>query len=128
MVYTPEMSRRSRAIELWATLKFFGKSGIEELVDGLCARAMQFAERLAAEGFRVLNQVVFNQVLIACDSAEETNATLLNIQKSGECWCGGATWKDEPVIRVSVCSWATTPADVERSVAAFVTAREKETS
>lgn len=125
MLYTPEMSRRARGIELWATLKYFGRNGIEELVDGLCDRAEQFAELLTAEGFHILNDIVFNQVLVACDSTEETKSVLENIQKSGECWCGGAVWKGEPVIRISVCSWATTPQDVERSVAAFVAARSK---
>jgi glutamate/tyrosine decarboxylase-like PLP-dependent enzyme len=123
MMYTPEMSRRSRAVELWATLKYFGRSGIEELVDGLCARAAQFADLLSKAGFRVLNRVVFNQVLVACDTPEETETTLKNIQASGECWCGGSSWHGEPVIRISVCSWATTASDVERSVAAFVKSR-----
>jgi len=71
----------------------------------------------------VLNDVVFNQVLVTCDSPAETQATLAAIQASGECWCGGSTWHGEPVIRISVCSWATTPDDVERSVRAFVKAR-----
>ena len=52
-MYTPEMSRRSRAVELWATLKFLGKDGIAELVDGLCERAAHFSEALSAEGFRI---------------------------------------------------------------------------
>ena len=124
MMYTPEMSRRARAVELWATLKFLGKSGVEELVDGLCDRARQFAERLDAEGFRILNDVVFNQVLVSCDTPEETEATLEKIQQSGECWCGGAVWNGKPVIRISVCSWATTPSDIDRSAATFVKARE----
>ena len=121
--YTPEMSRRARVVELWATLKFLGKEGVDGLVNRLCDHAQRFAENLHAEGFRILNEVVFNQVLVACDTPEHTKVTLENIQKSGECWCGGSIWKGEPVIRISVCSWATTVADVERSVAAFVTAR-----
>jgi glutamate/tyrosine decarboxylase-like PLP-dependent enzyme len=124
MLYTPEMSRRSRAIELWATLKILGKNGVEELVDGLCARAQQFAKKSSAQGFHVLNEVVFNQVLIACDTPEQTAATLKNLQQSGECWCGGARWHETPVIRVSVCSWATTEEDINRTVAAFVEARQ----
>jgi len=123
MLYTPEMSRRSRAIELWATLKALGRAGVEDLVDRLCAHAERFATRLRGHGFRVLNDVVFDQVLVACDSAAATRATLEAIQASGECWCGGATWRGEPVIRLSVVSWATTTADVDRSVAAFVAAR-----
>jgi len=124
MHYAPELSRRARVIELWATLKFLGKDGVEQLIDRLCGQAELFAEQLQSQGFRILNDVVFNQVLAACDTPELTQATLENIQKSGECWCGGATWNGEPVIRISVCSWATTAADVDRSVAAFVKARD----
>jgi len=124
MHYTPEMSRRARVVELWATLKSLGKDGLEELVDRLCGHAERFAEHLHTKGFRILNDVVFNQVLVACETPELTKATLENIQKSGECWCGGAVWNGEPVIRISVCSWATTLADVERSVSAFVNARK----
>jgi len=123
MQYTPEMSRRARVVELWATLKSLGKEGVEQLLDRLCNHANRFAVELPARGFRVLNVVVFNQVLVACDTPEQTRATLENIQKSGECWCGGAIWNGEPVIRISVCSWATTVADVQRSVTAFVNAR-----
>ena len=123
MLYTPEMSRRSRSIELWATLKSIGKSGVEELVDGLCERAQQCAQALHAQGFHILNEVVFNQVLVAGDTPEQTAAVLKNLQQSGECWCGGARWHDTPVIRVSVCSWATTPEDIRRTVRAFVKAR-----
>ncbi len=125
MLYTLDMSRRAKAVELWATLKFLGRGGVEELVDTLCDRARQFAEGLDGEGFQILNDVVFNQILVSCDTPAETRSTLENIQKSGECWCGGATWRDKTVIRVSVCSWATTVEDVHRSVASFVKAREK---
>ena len=123
MLYTPEMSRRSRSIELWATLKSIGKSGVEELVDGLCERAQQCAQALHAQGFHILNEVVFNQVLVAGDTPEQTAAVLKNLQQSGECWCGGSKWRDTPVIRVSVCSWATTAEDIQRTVNAFVKAR-----
>jgi len=125
MVYTPEMSRRARAVELWATLKTLGKEGVEQLVDRLCEHASRFALELGGQGFRILNEVVFNQVLVACDMPEQTRATLENIQKSGECWCGGATWNGDPVIRISVCSWASTQADVMRTVSAFGNARAK---
>jgi len=125
MLYTPEMSRRARAVELWATLKSLGKSGVAQLLDGLCDRALQFAEQLRDQRFNILNDVVFNQVLVSCDNDKQTTTTLENIQKSGECWCGGAVWNGEPVIRISVCSWATTTEDINRSVAAFVKAREK---
>jgi len=84
-----------------------------------------FADGLRDHHFRVLNDVVFNQVIVARDSPELTQATLKNIQDGGECWCGGSKWFGEPVIRISVCSWVTTEDDVRRSVQAFVDAREK---
>ena len=124
MLYTPEMSRRARGIELWAALRSLGRSGVDALVSQLCARARYFSQLLCSRGFHVLNDVVFNQLVVACDTPEETKAALAKIQSSGVCWCGGAVWQAEPVIRVSVCSWRTTQTDVDLSVAAFETARE----
>ena len=127
MLYTPEMSRRARAIELWATLKYLGKAGVDDLVFGLHQRAVQMGNELNAEGFNIVNEVVFNQVLVTCDTDEVTNLTMHYIQKSGECWVGGTKWDDKAAIRVSVCSWATTESDITRSVRAFVAARYKAT-
>ena len=61
---------------------------------------------------------------MACDNDALTTATIESIQQSGECWVGGTQWRQRQVIRVSVCSWATTEDDVTRSVRAFVAARE----
>ncbi len=124
MLYTPEMSRRARVIELWAAMKFLGRKGVAELVDGLCELAEQFSEKLLANGFNILNTVVFNQILVSCGTPEKTKATLKNLQISGECWCGGTVWQDQPAIRISVCSWATTPEDIDKSVSAFIKARD----
>ena len=124
MLHTPEMSRRARIFELWAALKYLGKSGIDELVYGLHERAVQFASELEQQGFEILNEVVFNQVLVACDNDELTTATIAAIQSSGECWVGGTQWQQRSVIRVSVCSWVTTAEDITRSVKAFADARE----
>lgn len=124
MLYTPEMSRRARGIELWATLKFLGRSGIEALVDGLCDRASQMGRQLAEQGFIVHNEVVFNQVLVSCEDEASTTAVLAAVQAEGVCWCGNSVWKGRTVIRISICSWATTDTDVKESVQAFVRARE----
>ena len=123
MLYTPEMSKRARVIELWATLKYLGKEGVDALVSGLHERALQFAEQLAGEGFQIKNDVVFNQILVACDSDDITQQTMEYIEQSGECWVGGMVWDGKTVIRVSICSWATTEENISRSVRAFVAAR-----
>jgi glutamate/tyrosine decarboxylase-like PLP-dependent enzyme len=120
MFYTPEMSRRSRIVELWAVMKYLGQAGIDEMVFGLHQRAVQFAEELSQiKGFEVLNDVVFNQVLVCCETDELTIKTLERIQELRECWVGGSLWQGKKVIRISVSSWATTPEDVSRSVGSF---------
>jgi glutamate/tyrosine decarboxylase-like PLP-dependent enzyme len=124
--YTPEMSRRARIVELWAAIKYLGQEGIKDLVDGLHERAVQFASEIKKAGFNVLNEVVFNQVLVSCENDDITARTLELIQKSGECWCGGAQWDNHKVIRISVSSWATTTEDISRSVKAFAKAYQEQ--
>ncbi len=124
MNYTPSMSKRARSVELWAVLRSLGREGVAQLVDGLCAHARRFAERLEEEGFSVLNDVVFNQVLVRCSDDALTSETVEVVQRSGELWCGATVWQERPAIRLSVCSWATTADDIDRSVAALVVARE----
>ena len=119
MLYTPEMSRRARTVELWATIKYLGCQGIDDLVYGLHERAVQFAQELKDSGFEVLNDVVFNQVLVACETDDITDRALKLIQESGECWCGSAQWNNRKVIRISICSWATNSDDISRTIKAF---------
>lgn len=125
MFYTPEMSRRARVIELWATLKYLGRSGLDEMAVGFHERAVQFKTELEKHSFEILNDVVFNQVIVSCGSDELTDQTLKNIQEARECWVGGSKWFGKSVIRISVSSWATTENDVTRSVQSFVASREK---
>ncbi len=123
MFYTPEMSRRSRIIELWATLRYLGKNGIDEMIFGFHERAKQFANEVSQiEGFQVLNDIVFNQVMVACDTDTLTDRVVARIQDLRDCWVGGASWNGRKIIRVSVCSWATTAEDISISVHSFARA------
>ena len=119
------MSKRARAIELWAAMKYLGRSGIAELVELLHERAKLFAALFTQHNFTVLNEVVFNQVLISCESEQLTQKTLAIVQQSGECWCGGSMWQDKNVIRISLCSWATTEQDIRLAIDVFVQARRQ---
>ncbi len=123
MFYTPEMSRRARIFEIWSTLKFLGSKGLDQMVTGFHERALQFEKELKDAGFDIVNDVVFNQVLVQCETDELTKKTLENIQKLRVCWCGGSKWQDRDVIRLSICSWTTTKDDVSLSVKSFIDAR-----
>jgi len=120
MYHTPEASRRARGAELWATLKSLGRAGLCELVERSCAHAQRFAIGLRDAGFEVLNDVVINQVLVSFGSPERTREVIRRVQEEGTCWCGGTTWQGKTAMRVSVSSWATTAADVEKSLEAIV--------
>jgi len=118
--FTPDASRRARGVELWAALRSLGRSGLREMIERNCRQARLFADRLRGAGFRVLNDVVLNQVLVSFGSAEETRRVIAEIQADGTCWCGGTVWQNQTAMRISVSSWATTDEDVERSVAAMI--------
>jgi glutamate/tyrosine decarboxylase-like PLP-dependent enzyme len=120
MHHTPEASRRARGVELWATLKSLGRTGLCELVERTCAHAQRFAQGLQEAGFEVLNDVVINQVLVSFGAPEVTREVIRRVQEEGTCWCGGTVWQGKTAMRISVSSWATTAADVERSLEAVV--------
>jgi len=67
-------------------MKYLGKEGISEMVGMMCDRAKQFAKEIsAAEGFFVENDVVFNQVIVRCETDTTTQNVLKNIQELREC-------------------------------------------
>jgi glutamate/tyrosine decarboxylase-like PLP-dependent enzyme len=131
MDWTPEFSRRGRGFAVYAALRSLGRRGVADLVEGCCARARQFAERLGRiDRAEVLNDVVLDQVLVrfsavagsgdpdrAADDAV-TQRVVEAVQVSGECWMSGTTWRGRAAMRISVVNWQTTEADVDRSVAA----------
>ena len=123
--YTPDFSRRARGVEVWAALRQLGRAGLADLIERTCRLARRFADGLARGGHRILNDVVLNQVLVSFGSAERTREVIARIQSDGTCWCGGTVWQGHTAMRISVSSWATTEADVDRSLAAMLRAAER---
>jgi glutamate/tyrosine decarboxylase-like PLP-dependent enzyme len=118
--YTPELSRRARGVEVWAALRSLGSKGVSDMIERNCRQAKRFAEGLQAAGYKVLNEVVLNQVLVSFGEPETTNRIIEGIQKEGTSWCGGTVWQGQTAMRISVSSWATTDADVEKSLEAMI--------
>ena len=118
--FTPELSRRARGVEVWAALRSLGREGLGEMIERHCRQARRFAEAFRAAGYAVLNDVVLNQVLVAFGDAAATQRVVGAIQAEGTCWCGTTVWQGRSAMRISVCSWMTTDADVERSIAAML--------
>jgi glutamate/tyrosine decarboxylase-like PLP-dependent enzyme len=118
--FVPEMSRRARGIEVWAALRSLGRSGVAELVARCSRLAARFADGARAAGFEILNDVVLNQALVSFGAAERTLRIVDEIQRDGTCWCGSTVWQGRTALRFSVSSWATTEADIDRSLEAII--------
>ena len=120
MEYTPEMSRRARGIEVWAALRSLGRAGLADLIERCCRYAARLAAGLSAAGYDILNDVELNQVLVSFGTDEQTQRVVRALQQDGTEWCGGTVWHGRAAMRISVSSWATTEADIERSLAAIL--------
>jgi glutamate/tyrosine decarboxylase-like PLP-dependent enzyme len=120
--HTPELSRRARGVEIWATLRALGRSGLADLVERDCRHAASFAQGLADAGYEILNDVVLNQVLVSFGDEDKTRRVVAAIQEDGTCWAGITVWQSRTAMRISVSGWSTTEEDVERSLAAMLRA------
>ncbi|MDQ2785745.1 MAG: aminotransferase class V-fold PLP-dependent enzyme [Chloroflexota bacterium] len=118
--YTPESSRRARAVDIWAALRSLGRSGLADLIERTCRYAAQMADGLREAGYDILNDVELNQVLVSFGDAETTRRVVAAVQVEGTCWCGSTVWQGRTAMRISISSWATTEADIERSLAAIL--------
>ena len=118
--YTPELSRRARGVEVWAAMHSLGRTGLADMIERNCVQAQRFATKLAAAGFEILNEVVLNQVLVTFGNAEQTTRFIQGLQQEGTCWAGVTVWQGRTAMRISISSWATTEADVDRSVDAMI--------
>lgn len=113
---TLEFSRRGRGLPIWAALRTLGREGVAELVERHCAQAQRLAAGLRSAGYEICNRVVLNQVLARASTDERTAKVLEAAQASGELWFGPTVWQGRPAFRLSVSSWRTTEADLDRAI------------
>ncbi len=117
----PEMSRRARAIPIYAALRTLGREGLADLIERCCAHARRLADAMEAlDGAEVLNDVVLNQVLVRFrDDDAATNAVMEAVRDEGEAWLAGTVWRGRTAARIAFSNHSTTDADVDRLAAAF---------
>ncbi|MET0734935.1 MAG: aminotransferase class V-fold PLP-dependent enzyme [Microbacterium sp.] len=116
---TPELSRRGRGVPAWAALRGLGRRGISDLVDGLHANARRLEAGLRGiPGITIANEVPYTQVMFRLADDDATRALGAAILEEGTAVMTGAEWSGRATLRCSMSSWATTPDDVDRTVAA----------
>lgn len=122
MDFTPEWSRRARALPALAALMELGRDGLADMVERCCDHAAAIYDGIAAlDGATGIARPTMNQGLIRFDADDGTNisdAVIADINASGEAFLSGGQWNAERVMRISVCGWNTNADDVSRTVAA----------
>ena len=111
-----EFSRRARGIPIWAVMRSLGREGIASLVEEHCRLARKLAQGLSAAGYTVLNDVDLNQVLFRLDTDEATRSAHAAAIASGRLWFGPTVWQGSPALRMSVSSWHTKEAHIDRAI------------
>ena len=125
--YVMELSRRARGFAMWAMIKQLGREGVARMVEQDIAVAQEMAAGMAAiEGAEVVCPAELNQFMVRFgDDDALTLATVEQIQRDAIAFIGASQWRGQWVMRVSVCSIATTPDDGRTAVAAVRSAWKK---
>jgi glutamate/tyrosine decarboxylase-like PLP-dependent enzyme len=123
--FAPELSRRARGFALWAALRQLGRRGVDELVTRCVSHARLMATELGrASGLEVLNDVVFNQVVVQAQPPASvaprdfTRDLVVAIQREGTCYATPTLWRGTPALRFSVINADTTAEDIQSSAEA----------
>lgn len=126
MDFTPEWSRRARALPALAALMELGRDGLAAMIERCCDHAAAIYDGMAAlPGATGVARPTMNQGLIqfnAHDGSNISDAVIAAINASGEAFMSGGTWDGQRVMRISVCGWNTNSGDVVRTVAAAAAA------
>jgi glutamate/tyrosine decarboxylase-like PLP-dependent enzyme len=117
--YTPENSRRWRALPAWFSLMAYGKEGYSEMIERNCA----LAEKLGAwihqsVDYTLLSPVKLNIVCFALknENAEATKALLAKIRDDGRAFFTPTIYKGIPAIRAALSNWQTMDHDIEITI------------
>ncbi len=123
--FTPELSRRARGIDVWATLKYLGTKGFARIIDTCCDQALRFSKELETLGFTILNDVCINQVVFFLEDedgypdTQRLEAIMKDVQAGGATWFGPTKWQGRSAYRMSICSAATTQKDLRMALDAI---------
>ena len=125
--WNPEWSRRARGFPTYAALRELGRNGVADLIERCCRHAHRLVTGMGAlPGAEMLAEPQINQGLVRflhpspeateADHDRFTDQVTANILASGEALFSNTTWRGRRALRVSVCNWQTSEADVERTL------------
>jgi len=125
MDWTPEWSRRARGFSTYAALRELGRTGVAGMIDRCCTHARAIVEGIGAlKGAEILWTPIINQGMVRFldprgeDHDRRTEEVMAAINRSGEAFFTGTTWRGMRAMRVSVSNWRTSESDVRRAIEA----------
>lgn len=125
--WNPEWSRRARGFSSYAAIRQLGTEGISDMIERCCAHALSLATEIGhLPGAELLWKPQINQGLVRFldlregssqqDHDRRTDEIIAKINSAGEAFVSGTTWRGRRAMRLSVCNWQTTAADIKRVV------------
>jgi glutamate/tyrosine decarboxylase-like PLP-dependent enzyme len=116
--YTPENSRRWRALPSWFTLMAYGKEGHAEIVARNCMLAKRLGEWIhSSSKFKLLSPVRMNVVCFSLNkenlSMEEIKSFLDRVRDDGKAFFTPTLYKGTPAIRAAFSNWLTSEKDID---------------
>ncbi|HEX8449693.1 MAG TPA: pyridoxal-dependent decarboxylase [Allosphingosinicella sp.] len=125
--WTPEWSRRARAVPTYAALRELGASGLADLIDRTCDLTHRLATGIGAlDGAVLLRDPQINQALVrfederagasADDGDRRTDRVIELVNAGGSAFFTATTWRGRRAMRISLCNWQTNEADVRRVI------------
>jgi aromatic-L-amino-acid decarboxylase len=117
MDYGPALGRRFRALKLWAVIRCYGRSGLQERIREHVRLAQLFASWVEAEpGWDVVAPVPFSAVCFRHEGSDEENRAIVErANATGEVFLSPTVLRDRTVLRLAIGNVRTTRADVERA-------------
>jgi glutamate/tyrosine decarboxylase-like PLP-dependent enzyme len=118
----PEMSRRARAFAVWATLRAYGRSGYEAMIERHLRLARRLAEQIDAEAeLERLADVPLNVVCfryrpagVSEEELDELNRRLGQaVLADGRVYFGTTVYGGRVAFRPAIVNWRTRPEDVD---------------
>lgn len=115
--WTPQNSRRFRALPAWMTLMAYGRSGYQEIVERNCDQACWLGEQIErSEQFKLLASVNMNVVcftLTGEPTMADVQRVLAWLRDDGRVYLTPTQYGGVPGIRAAISNWQTEQADME---------------
>ena len=127
--YTPENSRRFRALPAWFTLKAYGLQGHREIVERNCDAAQYLGELISkSDNFRLLAPVRMNVTCFTIGenpTQQQIKTFLEAVRDDGRVFFTQTVYKGSPGIRAAISNWRTTREDMDIAFQVLQTVYQK---